>query len=129
MPMTYRWLEPAELDLVNEACRKHGYAQLNINPDRPTARVLGAFWDEQLIEVFCFQLYPVLGPMLKVEPTFRDDGTTARTLAKIMHDFLEEAQARGYLAIADSPMTERLCERYNMKRLESPVFEYVRSAQ
>lgn len=125
--MEYRWLEPEEIEkLMNPALKVQGLAQLNINPAQPTARVLGAFWDGQLVEAFAFQLYPILGPLIKVDNTFRDSGETARALAGKMQEFLEEVSARGYLCIADSPMSERLCERFGMERVKSPVFDFVR---
>ena len=126
--MTYRWIDPGDpaLELINAACRRLGYAELNINPERPTCRVLAAEWDGVIVEVMCFQMFPVCGPLLKIEESFRDEGKTSRELVRMMHAFLEECQARGYLAIADNPFSQRLCERFSMKRVEAPVYEYVR---
>src|SRR5580765_8116817 len=96
--MEYRWLTDDEIvDSVNPALASRGFAQLNVNREQPTCRVLGAFWDDQLVEAFAFQMYPVLGPLVKVDSTFRDNGETSRTLAKKMQEFLEEVPARGYL--------------------------------
>jgi hypothetical protein len=125
--MDYRWLSDDEVEtLVNPALKAQGFAELNINPDQPTCKTLGAFWDDQLVEAFTVQLYPILGPMIKVDNTFRDNGETARTLAKKMEEFLEEKQARGYVCIADTPITQRLCERFGMTKIPSPVYQYVR---
>jgi len=125
--MEYRWLTDDEIEQeFNPACRAQGYAEMNINPERPTCRVLGAFWDGQLVEAFAFQMYPVLGPMLKVDSTFRDNGETSRTLAIKMEQFFDEAQARACLTIADTPLTERLCERFGMERVTRPVYSFVR---
>lgn len=125
--MEYRWLSDDEIsDLLNPALAIQGFAQLNVNPQQPTCRVLGAFWDRQLIEAFAFQLYPILGPLIKVDNTFRDSGETARTLATKMQEFLEEVEARGYLCLADTSFTGRLCERFGMTKVESPVYNYVR---
>jgi hypothetical protein len=125
--MEYRWLTFDEIvNILNPVLAAHRYAQLNVNPEQPLCRVLGAFWDGELVEAFAFQMYPMLGPLVKVNNTFRDDGTVARTLAIKMSEFFEEAQARAALCIADTPLTERLCERFGMTKLESPVFSFVR---
>ena len=124
--MDIRWLTDDEIvSLVNPALQKRGWAELNVNPAAPTCRALGGFWDGVLVEAFAFQLFPVLGPMLKVDNTFRDNGDTSRALAAKMEEWLGEVSARGYLAIADSPVTERLCVRYGMTKIESPVFQKV----
>jgi hypothetical protein len=134
MSISYRWLEPKEIsDLVNPVLEARGWALLNVNEEIPTCRVLGA-WEEleevppNLLEVFVFQLYPLLGPLIKIDNSHRDSGEVSRTLAKGMEEFLSEVQARGYLAIADSPITERLCKRFSMTKVESPVFNFSRPA-
>jgi len=125
--MDYRWLTNDEIETeLNPVLEQRGMAMLNINELQPTCCVLGAFWDGHLVEAFALHLYPMLGPMLKVDGEFRDDGTVARTLAQKMGQFLEETKARGCIAIADSPVTERLCERFSMEKLVQPVYSYVR---
>jgi len=125
--MEYRWLTPDEIvDTVNPALAAQRFAQLNVNTEQPTSRVLGAFWDGQLVEAFALQLYPVLGPIIRVDNTFRDGGETSRTLSTKMGEFFEEVKVRGALCIADTPITERLCDRFGMKRVENPVYEYIR---
>jgi hypothetical protein len=125
--MDYRWLSDDEIvELVNPALQSQGFSQLNVNPSQPTCRVMGAFWDDQLVEAFAFQFYPVLGPLVKVDNTFRDNGDTSRTLAAKMAEYFDEVQARGALCIADSPVTERFCQRFGMQPITNPVFEFVR---
>jgi hypothetical protein len=125
--MEYRWLNDEEIaDVLNPALKVQGFAQMNINPAQPLCRVRGCFVDGRLVKAFAFQMYPILGPMVTVDNTFRDNGDVSRTLAADMAQFFENAQARGCLCIADSPVTQRLCERFGMNKLESPVYEYVR---
>ena len=117
----YRWLEPEEIEVANAAFRHQGWAEIN-----PAAsRVLGAFIDGALVEVLAFQLFPILGPMLKLDNTVNDPAI-GRKLADMMDSFLRDNDARGWLAIADSPVVERLCERYGMKRVSSPVYMAVK---
>jgi hypothetical protein len=129
MGVEFRWLTFDEIaDLLNPVCRENGFAELNVNPQMPTCRVMGAFADGVLLEAFAFQMYPMLGPLVKVEKSFRDDGEIARTLAQKMKEFLDECDARAYLVVADNPISERLCRRFGMEELSSPVYSYVKDA-
>ncbi len=118
--MDYRWLTDEEVEtLVNPGIQRHGWAMLNL----PTCRVLGAFDDAgTLVESLAIQLHPLLGPLMRHDNTQRDNGTTSRELTRKMEEYLEETQARGWMVIADHPVTERLCERHGMTRVVSPVF-------
>ena len=128
--MNFRWLEQDEiLNLVNPALKAKGYAELGFNGScecgraLPTARVLGAFLDSgELIETFTLQMLPFLGPLLKHDTDIRDSGETSRQMATIMFDFLTGAKARDFIVIANSPISRRLCERFQMKKVECPVF-------
>lgn len=122
--MIFRWLAHSEIEsLVNPVLELKGWAKLNINEASPTCRVLGAFLETgELIESFTFQLFPVLGPMVRHDNTIRDSGETSRQLAAIMYNFLSESGARDFLAIANSPVTARLCERFGMKKTECQVY-------
>lgn len=120
--MEIRWLATDEIErLVNPDLEARGWAVLNLNESQPTCRVLGAFMDGVLIESFTFQLYPMLGPLLKHQDV-RDSGETSRKLASTMEDFLNTANARDFLAVANSPVTERLCKRFGMNKLDIPVY-------
>ena len=63
--------------------------------------------------------------MLRVDNELRDAGETSRSLASDMYDYLMKEDARGFLATVDSPVTERLCKRFGMTRLESPVYGFM----
>ncbi len=121
---SYRWLELPEIEtLVNPVLKSRGYAELNLNEASPTCRVLGAFLEDgSLVESFAFQLYPVLGPLLRHDSSIRDSGETSRQLASVMHEFLTSVEARDFLVIANSPISERLCERFGMKAVAVPVY-------
>lgn len=118
--MTIRWLTDEEvLGIVNPACAQRGWAQQNTG----MCRVLGAFYESgELIEFFVLQMYPMLGPLLRLDNINVDGGEVTRELTKRMEEYLIETNARGYMTIADSPLTVRLCERFGMTRVESPVF-------
>lgn len=112
-----RWLSEDEIiDLVNPALKAKGWPMVNTS----ACRVLGAFEGDRLQQFLVLQLIPSLGPMLRVEGS--DSGDTSRELAAQMFEYLIRSDARGCLTIADSPATARLCERYHLKQIESPVF-------
>lgn len=122
--MEIRKLSSQEIEeKVNPELARRGFALLNLNEAQPTCLVLGAWEGERLLEVFAFQLYPVLGPLLRLEGA--DDGRTSRLLAESMKAFLEGCGARGYLLFADSPASARLAKRYGMTRFDVPVFQFV----
>lgn len=120
--MDIRWLNNDEIEaLVNPDLEARRWARLNVNDAAPTCRVLGAFVDGILIESFTFQLYGMLGPMVKHQDV-KDSGEMSRQLASVMHEFLEGVEARDYLVVANSPISARLCERFGMKKLTVPVY-------
>lgn len=128
--MEYRWLEPKEIEeLVNPVLKSHGWAELNVTAccsgcgaPLPTNRVLGAFLEDgTLFETLTFQMFPMLGPMVKHTEAV-DSGEVSRQLAATMYDWLNEAKARDFMAVANSPVVARICERFGMKRIEAPVY-------
>ena len=117
----YSWLTDEEIEReVNPLCASRGWMMLNINPSQPTCRVLGA-WDGGVLVGFeVCQLVPMVGPKW-VAPD-RRDGVVSREMSARMHQFLEDTHARGWIAVCESPLTERLAIRHGMKKLESPVY-------
>ena len=122
--MNIRWLTNEEIvEQVNPALALRGWAYLNLD----TCRVLGAFHEDgHLLEFLVLQLFPLLGPLLRIDNVDRDAGETTRTLLTGMQEYLEKEEARGFFAVADSPMTERLCRRFGMSKIESPIYGFVR---
>lgn len=124
--MTTRWLKDAEIVKdVNPALALKGWAELNLE----TCRVLGAFDEEgRLLEVFVLQLFPLLGPLLRVDNEQRDGGGVTRQLVTAMQEYLESSEARGFMAVAESPVTQRLCQRFGMTPFSVPVYGFVPDA-
>jgi hypothetical protein len=122
--MTYRWLTNDEIEkLVNPVLKLRGWSELNVNDSQPTCRVLGAFLEDgSLIESFTMQMYPVLGPLVRHDNEMRDAGETSRGLVAVMDDFLKEVDARDFLVVANEKITERLAQRFGMKKLEVPLY-------
>jgi hypothetical protein len=117
----YRWIdgiacEESDWEMIESILEVRGYWSLN----RVTSRILLAEDDEGIVGIHCFQLLPYTGP-LWLRPSARGKGV-AEKLADDMLDFLKEAQVRGFLVIADSPHSAKLCRERGMTELKSPVF-------
>lgn len=124
MDRTIRWLTFDEIaDWVNPVCKQRGWAQLNINTEQPTCRVLGAFEDVQLVAFLVLQFFPVIGPAW-VDALHRD-GSVSRELADQIHDYLVGVEARGALTICESAVTERLAIRHGMTKIDEPVYMWI----
>lgn len=111
-----QWLDWNRLQALDPVLQSRGQAALN----QYTSRAIGMYDGEGLVGFVVLQLYPFLGP-LWVDPTYRGQGVPDKLADEII-GWLEKMDTRGYLAIADSPFTVKLCERVGMKRVESPVF-------
>jgi len=113
-----KWIEgPEACDQLNDLIAMRGWTPLNSK----TSRALVAYDDEgQVIGFSVVQLFPLLGPFL-VLPEYRD-GKLSKELADETYLFLQQVDTRGYLAICDSPVAERLCRKRGMKKIESPVY-------
>jgi len=118
---TCRWLSNEDIaDWVNPECQRKGWIQFNVNEETPTCRVLGAFDGPALIGFFGFSLLPHLGPLF-VDQDHRN-GTVSAQLAEKMAEFMFEVNARGALMVADSPVTERMAQKFGLEHVKSPVF-------
>jgi GNAT superfamily N-acetyltransferase len=124
--VTYRWIEGADAsredwDRIEEIGAARGWMQLT---RETTLRVRLAECDGEIIGYVPVQLVPHLEP-LYVDKAFRGTGV-AEQLADDMCEWLQEIQARGWMAVAEHPAAKRLCEREGAHRVESPVYVYVR---
>jgi len=121
MDVSYRWIDgpnasQEDWDRVEAICAARGWASLN----RPTSRILVAEVGDVLAGFYVFQLFPHAEPMW-VLPSLRGQGV-AEELAERMYQFLTEVRVRGFMIVADSPFAEALCEKFGMKRINSPVY-------
>jgi hypothetical protein len=117
MALEIRWMEGAEaVEKLNPILAERGWSLLN----EATSRALAMFDGDRLVAFFVLQLFPVLGPAW-VAPSDQGGGVL-RELADKMHEYLNEVQARGYLVICDSPVSERLALRHFMTKVEAPVY-------
>jgi N-acetylglutamate synthase-like GNAT family acetyltransferase len=114
--ITFRWLEPHELHLVDPIVAAHSWITLN----EWVSRVLVAEEDGTIVGFVAFQLTPQVGPFY-VHPEYRGSKITDE-LAKRMRAFLDEVECRGYFAVADNPHVSKLCKAQGMARMDSPVF-------
>ena len=122
--ITYRWLKNDEIEAwVQPVIQQRGWALLNINDERPSCRVLGAFDGIEFVGFLVLQMHPVIGPAWS--DALHRRGEVSRELADRMHAFLEETHTRGAITICESPVSERLAQRHGMKPVEYPVYEWI----
>jgi len=114
--VTYRWLEPQELSRIDPVFAKRGWIRLSEH----FSRVLVAERDGEMAGFFCFQGLPFMGPMHIVESE-RGKGI-AQDLVEQMLAWTDANNCRGFMVVADSPHTEKLCKAKGMTRVVSPVY-------
>jgi len=119
--ITYRWLDgPLSSDhdwaRLDNLLEKRGWAPLN----REFSRVRIAEREGEIVGFSVLQMLPFAGPMF-VERKHRGTGL-ADKLAEDTINYLVECNARGWFVIADSPHVPRLCEKFGMQKVESPVY-------
>jgi predicted GNAT family N-acyltransferase len=120
LDVTFKWINGWEADdsvweKIQTMISAHGWPILN----RSTARVLAAF-SGSLIAISTVQLMPMVGPLI-VEKAYRGTGI-AEELADQTQKFLREADARGWVVVADSAHSEKLCRERGMEQLASPMY-------
>jgi GNAT superfamily N-acetyltransferase len=113
----YRWMEGKEAcEWLNGFLEHKGWTMLN----EFTARALCAMENGRVVGFYVLQLFPHAEP-LYVDPEYRGTGISDK-LADLMHEYLKEARARGYMVIADNPLAAKMCEAHGMKRVTAPVY-------
>jgi hypothetical protein len=112
-----RWLDGEDaIRILQPIIVEHGWTPLNAS----TCRAIAAFDEEVLIGFLVLQLFPLLGPMYVDQP--QRDGKVSQALSEEMHKFLHDIEARGVMAVCDSPVSEKLCKKRGMKKVDVPVY-------
>ena len=114
----YEWLTGQDaVNALQGLVVSQGWAPLN--PLTTKARV--AFDEDGLIIGFLIlQLHPIVGPEWVI-PDQRN-GIIRKALESDMREFAQGSQIRGYLVIAESPVTERTCKQSGMAKVPWPVY-------
>jgi hypothetical protein len=108
-----KWLEGQDaVNKLNPILQVRNWTLLN----PATCRALVAEEDGE-VKGFCvLQMFPMVGPFESQDPS------VTLPLVREMKDFLDRVGARGYLVIADSEWTKKICEYQDLQKVESPVF-------
>ena len=119
--MTKRWLHgmdatPEEWDQIDLILQAQGWSSLN----RQTTLLELAEDGQGIVGLIVLQLHPLVGPEY-VRPSARGTGLAAE-LADDMVAKMQEMQARGWLVVADSAHTAKLCRERGMIQVREPVF-------
>lgn len=121
MDTTFRWIDgpsatDAEWEKIDAILANKGWASLN----RPTTRLLVVEDGDRILGFICLQLFPHTEP-LYVTPSQRGTGL-AKELSDQMLEYLKKVEARGWMAIADSPFAAEMCEKAGMVKVDAPVY-------
>ena len=119
--LQYLWVMAGQdaspyLPQIDAAIQRMGWTPLN----GKTSNVLVALDGEKVVGFHVPQLFPHAEPLF-VDPGWQGTGL-ANELSGRMLDFLMSVNARGFMVIADSPHAEKLCQKFGMKRVTSPVY-------
>jgi len=119
--ITYRWIDgpfadDADWQRVADIIAIRGWAPLV----RELSRVLVAEADGKLVGFFPLRWLPHVDG-LWVTPSARGS-EVAETLVDVMKEFLDEAGATGYMAVAENPLAAKMCEARGMVRITDPVY-------
>jgi ribosomal protein S18 acetylase RimI-like enzyme len=114
--VTYRWLEPDELPKVDPIIKQHMWMPLS----EVASRVRAVEREGKIIGFCVLQFVPYCGPMY-IEPEYRGAGIAER-LADEMKGFMEESEARGWIATAESAHARKLLEDRGMHLLTLPIY-------
>src|SRR5882724_308171 len=118
--VTYRWLHgltcsQEDWDKLDSILSVRRWMALS----RDYSRILVAEQNEEM--AFCvFQGLPYCGPLF-VPPKMRGTGI-AQKLANDMIDTLLKNDARGWMAVAESPHAVKMCEARGMVKVDKPVY-------
>jgi hypothetical protein len=119
--VTYRWMDgPLSTNedwvRLDNLLEKRGWSPLN----REMSRILIAERDGNIIGFSVLQMLPFAGPLF-VERNHRGSGIADKLAADTIN-YLVDCNARGWFVIADSPHVPKLCERFGMEKVQSPVY-------
>ena len=123
--VTYRWISgpdcsAEEWERLDTILQAQGWMAWN----KETTMVRVAEKSGEFVAFYAFQLFPHAEP-LWVKEEYRGNGI-ADKLADDMVAWLDEINARGWMAIADNPVAAKMCEARGWKKLEAPVYVAVR---
>jgi hypothetical protein len=118
--ITYRWVDGAtasdeDWSRIDKVAAARGWMSLS----RDFSRILIAERGEEF-GFLTFQALPYLGP-LYVSPRLRGSGAAAGLVNRMMTE-LHASHARGFVVIAESMHTARMCEELKMERVEYPMY-------
>jgi len=112
--MTLEWLKGEDLGVLAPIIEQEGWTPLP-----SSAMALAAFDENGLAGFHVLRLHPHAEP-LWVRPDLRV-GQVAFKLAAEMFNFLQETKSP-VMVIADSPVVAKMCEKFGMRKVDSPVY-------
>lgn len=120
--ITYRWIDGAfatdtEWSRIDEILAFQGWPSLNRDT---TLRIRVAEDGERILGFLVVQFVPHVEP-LWVASSHRGTEVAGHLSDDIMQ-FMNEAKARGFMLVADSPHAEKLAKDRGLRKINSPVY-------
>jgi ribosomal protein S18 acetylase RimI-like enzyme len=116
MAIEYKWLDNDSVEALDAVMIAHSMPVLN----RHTTRVRAAYDGDRLVGFLVLQLFPHMEPIY-VDPEYRGNGIS-KQLVDDMYEFMNECQIRGFMCMAESPNSEKICQGLDMTKIEIPVY-------
>jgi len=116
----YIWMEgPEAAEKLNRILAEQG--EMLLNPATTRARV--AMEGEKILGFMVIQLIPMIGPTRISNSLLpHSGGVVFKHMLGDVLDFMDEAEARGYVVICENPGIEKICKVLKMEKLEDPVY-------
>lgn len=111
-----KWLSGSELDILDPIFESRGWTPLD-----KTKTIAHCVFDDQgdLIAFNVAQKIAYVGPMW-IDPDFRGSGVAEELADKMA--ILMASSGSTFIVVADNPASAKLCEKFGMKKVESPVY-------
>jgi hypothetical protein len=126
--VSYRWIDgpdatEEEWDRIDQVLASRGWMSLS----RTFTRIRIAEREGRIIGFYVLQHIPHVEPMWVDK---REWGAgVAEHLADDMQNFLTEVNARGFMAVCESPIAKKMCEARGMVQVHFPVYVSVSEAK
>lgn len=108
------WIHGEDVHLLDDIVAANGWTPLN-----SSSLALVAMDDDGIAGFHVLRLVPI--PTLWVRPDLRGS-RLALELAEDMEKFLTDTNSKGFIVIADDPASAKICEKFGMRRITSPVY-------
>lgn len=112
------WVSGSDVHMLDDIIAKEGWTPLN--PDLSYAYVVKE--DGEIIGFTILQMIAHCGPQY-VNPINRGNGIT-EDMARAVIEKARDVGLKGFMVIADSPYTSKLCDEFGLEKINNPTYFY-----